>query len=84
MLERLWLVENVLLIFLIYSELDVFCEGSNIVICIGIIKCGIGLVYEDKVVWCGLCVIDLVLDVIIEEKIDGLFEYYNVFCCGYG
>lgn len=36
---------------------------------IGIIGCGIGFVYEDKVVCCGLCVGDLFDMVFFVEKL---------------
>lgn len=57
--ECLLISEVCLLILFFYIVLDLVCEkvcGDKL---IGMIGCGIGLVYEDKVVCCGLCVGDL-------------------------
>lgn len=54
------------------------------VVKIGIIGCGIGLCYEDKVGCCVICVVDLVDDVMLEICVDCVLVYYNVLCNGLG
>lgn len=46
--------------------------------------CGIGLVYEDKVGCCGLCVGDFVELGGFVVKFDVFVDYYNVWFCGLG
>lgn len=67
----------VLLIMLYYIVLDQVCEcvvGGKV---IGIIGCGIGLVYEDKVVCCGICIVDLYYFKQFEEFLCIVLDYYN-------
>lgn len=84
MLESFCVVENVILILLLYWELDVLWESFNIGIWIGMMKWGIGFVYEDKVGWCVICLMDLKNLMIFLVKIDRLLIYYNVLCWGFG
>lgn len=75
--ECLLLFEVCLLIFDYYVVLDNVCEKVCGVKVIGIIGCGIGFVYEDKVVCCGLCVGDFFDKEIFVEKLKEVMEYYN-------
>lgn len=75
--EWLKISEVCLFIFFYYIVLDVVCEKVCGVKVIGIMGCGIGLVYEDKVVCCGLCVGDLfnVEDFVV--KLKEVLDVYN-------
>lgn len=75
--ECLKILEVCLLILLYYVVMDYVWEsvlGKNK---IGIMGCGIGFVYEDKVVCCGLCVSDLFNKEFFVEKLKLILDYYN-------
>lgn len=67
MLDDFLFVEMVCLILFWYCDFDVVCEGVvSDKVKIGMIKCGIGFVYEDKVGCCVICVVDFVDEVVFD------------------
>lgn len=82
--DNLMIVENMLLILLLYQDLDKLCEEVVGVLKIGMIGCGIGFVYEDKVGCCIICVVDLGDEEMLDVCFDCLLVYYELLCQGFG
>lgn len=75
--DCLFIFEVMMLILLYYIVIDQVCEVCKGVGKIGMMGCGIGFVYEDKVGCCVLCVQDLFDVKIFVDCLCENFDYYN-------